>query len=74
MVPQLLEYLAEFLKPFLVPPRVELEWTLHNTTVVQVGNVDDVDVSGVMWLSFLLVLLTQLIEKCTNDSHGLTLT
>ena len=70
--PQLLEDLAELEQSLLVPTGVELEWTLHDAAVVEVGDVDDVGVSGILRASFFLVFFSQLCEECTNDSHGLS--
>ena len=72
LVPQLLEGLAKFEQSLLVPAGVELEWTLHDAAVVEVGDVDDVGVPGVLGAPFLLVLLVELGEERYYDPHCLS--
>ena len=69
LAPQLLEDLAKFEQSLLVPAGVELEWTLHDAAVVEVGDVDDVGVPGVLRASFFLVFFSQLGEERTDNSH-----
>ena len=48
---------------------IKFKRTVHDATIVEVGKVDDMSIFGVLWPSFLLILLVELCKKCHNDSH-----
>ena len=67
--PQLLEYFAELLQSLLVPAGIELEGTLHDAAVVEVGNIDDMCLLGVLGPPLLVVLVSQLGEESDDQTH-----
>ena len=66
---QFVEYFAELLELFLILTRVELKGTFHDATIVEIGNVDNVGLPGVLGPSFLLVFVSELGEESDDDSH-----
>ena len=69
LIPQLFEDLAEFLQLVLVPSGVELEGTLHDAAIIEIGDIDDMGLPGVLRTPFLLVFVAKLREECDDYTH-----
>ena len=67
---ELIEDLTEFLELLLILSGVELKGTFHDSTIVKIGNVDDMCFSGVFW-AFLVSVASQVGEESDDDSHSI---
>ena len=63
------ENFANFFKFFLVLSRVEFEGTLHDAAVVEIGDIDDMRLFGVLGSSLVFIVSLYLWEESDDDSH-----